>query len=336
MNKKLNNLQALRAFAALNVVLFHLIGTSASYGFGVDHLKIFEGWGFNGVDIFFVLSGFIMVYIQKDKTISPATFFIDRLTRIAPLYWLLTGTVLALTFIFPSIFRSDVSNIQIHSLASIFFMSQPLLEKMPVLYDGWTLEYEMLFYLSIAIGLFFRKKILTYPFVMLVISFLIIFNLIQTVAFEFLLGIFLGNLYLNIDNNKKIQLASLVIGLTWFFSTLIVFRWDGEIYTQRIIMYGLPSFLIIYGLLGIKQIHSGILTKLGDASYSIYLIQVFTIPAFYKIIKVIKLFDGVSHDFLAIICLISTAIGGYVLYELVEKHLTKWTRKIYFQDLSKI
>ena len=319
MNKKLNNLQALRAFAALNVVLFHLIGTSASYGFGVDHLKIFEGWGFNGVDIFFVLSGFIMVYIQKDKTISPATFFIDRLTRIAPLYWLLTGTVLALTFIFPSIFRSDVSNIQIHSLASIFFMSQPLLEKMPVLYDGWTLEYEMLFYLSIAIGLFFRKKILTYPFVMLVISFLIIFNLIQTVAFEFLLGIFLGNLYLNIDNNKKIQLASLVIGLTWFFSTLIVFRWDGEIYTQRIIMYGLPSFLIIYGLLGIKQIHSGILTKLGDASYSIYLIQVFTIPAFYKIIKVIKLFDGVSHDFLAIICLISTAIGGYVLYELVEE-----------------
>jgi peptidoglycan/LPS O-acetylase OafA/YrhL len=62
-----------------------------------------------------------------------------------------------------------------------------------------------------------------------------------------------------------------------------MFRWDGEIYTQRVIMYGLPSFLIIYGLLGIKQIHMGVLTKLGDASYSIYLIQVFTIPAFYKI-----------------------------------------------------
>ena len=212
MNKKLNNLQALRAFAALNVVLFHLIGASASYGFRVDHLKIFEGWGFNGVDIFFVLSGFIMVYIQKDKTISPIAFFIDRITRIAPLYWLLTGTVLALAYVFPSIFRSDVSNIKIHSLASIFFMSQSLLGKMPVLYDGWTLEYEMLFYLSIAIGLFFRTKNITYLFVMLVISFLTIFNFIQPVAFEFLLGIFVGNLNLNIDNNKNIQLASLVIG----------------------------------------------------------------------------------------------------------------------------
>jgi len=336
LHNKLNNLQALRAFAALNVVLFHIIGISKSYGFGVVGLKIFDGWGFNGVDIFFVLSGFIMVYIQRNKKISPAIFFIDRLTRIAPLYWLLTATVLALTYSFPSIFRSDFSDIQMHSLASIFFMSQLFLGKMPVLFDGWTLEYEILFYASITIGLFFHKKNLTYLFVMLLISFLMIFDLIQTVAFEFLLGIFLGNIYLNIENNKKIQLASLVVGLTWFISTLIVFRLESQIFTQRVIMYGLPSFLIIYGLLGINQIQRGVLTKLGDASYSIYLLQVFTIPAFYKLIKVIKVFDGVPHDFLAILCLISTAIGGYLMYELVEKHLTKWTRIIYFRFFWKI
>ena len=336
MNNKLNNLQALRAFAALNVVLFHLIGTSASYGFGVDHLKIFEGWGSNGVDIFFVLSGFIMVYIQKDKTLSPATFFIDRLTRIAPLYYLLTGLFLVLSYIFPFIFRGDISNIQIHSLTSIFFISQAFLGKMPVLFDGWTLEYEMLFYLSITVGLFFRNKNLTYLFVMLVISFLVILNLIQTVAFEFLLGIFLGNLYLKIDSNKKIQFISLVIGLIWFLSTLILFRLDGEIFTQRVIMYGLPSFLIIYGLIGVNQIQQGIFTKLGDASYSIYLIQVFSIPAFYKFIKFIKVFDGMHHDLLAILCLTSTAIGGDLVYELVEKNLIKWTRAIYFRNLSKI
>ena len=331
MSKTLNNLQALRAFAALNVVLFHIIGTSASYGFGVDHLKIFEGWGSNGVDIFFVLSGFIMVYIQRDKIISPATFIIDRLTRIAPLYYLLTGLALALTYALPSIFRGDISDIQIHSFASIFFLSQAFLGKMPVLFDGWTLEYEMLFYLSISIGLFFRIKKLTYLFVTLVISFLVIFNLIQAVALEFLLGLFLGALYLNVKTNNKIQLASFIIGLIWFISTLFVFRLDGGIFTQRVIAYGIPSFLIIYGLLGTNQIQQGVLTKLGDASYSIYLIQVFSISAFYKFIGSIGIFDGLPHDFLAILCLISTAIGGCLLYELVEKHLTKWTRKICFR-----
>ena len=167
MHQKLNNLQALRAFSALNVALFHVIGTSASYGFFIDYLKIFEGWGFNGVDIFFVLSGFIMVYIQRDKIISPFTFFIDRLTRIAPLYFILTITMAILINIFPSIFRMEYPDIKIHSLTSIFFMSQIFLGKMPVLFDGWTIEYEMFFYVTIAVGLLFSRKNITYLFIMI-------------------------------------------------------------------------------------------------------------------------------------------------------------------------
>ncbi|MBT8545253.1 acyltransferase [Polynucleobacter paneuropaeus] len=321
---KLNNLQALRAFAALNVVFFHILGTSASYGFGVNDLKIFEGWGFNGVDIFFVLSGFIMVYIRGEGAMSPITFFVHRLTRIAPLYWLLTTLVLALSLVAPSIFRSDIAGIKIHTIASMFFMSQPLLSKSPVLFDGWTLEYEMLFYLCIAIGMFFKKISVTHLFVMLCISFLIAIDLIQPVAFEFLLGIFCGTLYLNFRNNKRLQLICLLIGISCFASTLILFKMEGDIFSQRVIMYGLPSFLIIYGLLGVSQIKRGALTKLGDASYSIYLIQVFTIPAFYKFANA---FQGITNDMLAIACLLFTAIGGYLIHIFIEIKLTKYTRK---------
>jgi peptidoglycan/LPS O-acetylase OafA/YrhL len=69
----INNLQILRAFAAINVVLFHIIGTSVSYGQGVVQFSFLEGWGANGVDIFFVISGFVMVYTQLK---NPKSFFI--------------------------------------------------------------------------------------------------------------------------------------------------------------------------------------------------------------------------------------------------------------------
>lgn len=328
VNSKLNNLQALRAFAALNVVFFHILGTSTSYGFSVNHLKIFEGWGFNGVDIFFVLSGFIMVYIQRDGTINPIRFFIDRLTRIAPLYWFLTAAVLILTYIAPSIFRSDISDIQIHSTASFLFMSQTFLGKSPVLYDGWTLEYEMLFYLCISVGLCFKKIILTYLFTMLCISFLVAINAIEPVAFEFLLGMFAGTIYLNEKNDKRLQLFFLFIGVAWFSSTLILFKIDGAIFSHRVIMYGLPSFLIIYGLLGVSQIKEGVLTKLGDASYSIYLFQVFSIPAFYKFISFSQ---GINNDLMALICLLLTAIGGCLMHDLLETRLINLSRNFLFR-----
>ncbi|MDB2405246.1 acyltransferase family protein [bacterium] len=58
------NLQILRAFAALSVVLFHTIGTSSSYGFDTRWISYLEGWGASGVDVFFVISGFVMLYTQ--------------------------------------------------------------------------------------------------------------------------------------------------------------------------------------------------------------------------------------------------------------------------------
>nr|WP_076754713.1 acyltransferase family protein [Acinetobacter schindleri] len=70
----LSNIQILRAFAAINVVIFHVIGASLHYKIPATSLLFMKDWGQNGVDIFFVISGFIMVYIQEKKIEIPYLF----------------------------------------------------------------------------------------------------------------------------------------------------------------------------------------------------------------------------------------------------------------------
>ena len=334
MNKKINNLQALRAFAALNVVCYHITTISDNYGYGLDYLKFIVGWGYSGVDIFFVLSGFIMVYMLRNGGVAPIPFIIERLTRVVPFYWLLTIIFFFFEYTFPSLFENIDHDLLTHTLFSLFFFSQAFLGRMPVLFDGWSLEYEVLFYTCIAIGLSFSKNALAFLIVTIIISFLIIFCSIDAIAFEFLLGVLLGSIYLHIKKNIKLQLFSLFLGLTLYLLTIKTFRLSNEIFSHKILMYGLPSLMIIYGLLDIKQIKEGILTKLGDASFSIYLLQVFTIPTFYKILKYIKIADVVSNDLLAIACLLITVVGGYIIYELIEIHLMRWSRNLFLHPKS--
>ena len=84
------NLQLLRAFAAINVIIYHIIGTSVAYGYELNFINILSGWGANGVDIFFVISGFIMYFSQAQNPKTPIKFLKSRLIRIVPLYWLMT------------------------------------------------------------------------------------------------------------------------------------------------------------------------------------------------------------------------------------------------------
>jgi surface polysaccharide O-acyltransferase-like enzyme len=71
----LYNLQILRAFAALNVVYFHIIKSAESYRQPVVLFSFLDGWGANGVDVFFVISGFVMVYTQSVREKKALTFY---------------------------------------------------------------------------------------------------------------------------------------------------------------------------------------------------------------------------------------------------------------------
>ena len=120
------SIQYLRAIAALMVAANHAI----TYPFDVET-------GEQGVDIFFVISGFIMVYIMEKNQRSWSRFLKARFFRIAPLYYLCTIFAVIIGYI-------EIPNL-LHSIQTVTFIK--FYKTSPPLAVGWTLEYEFIFYL---------------------------------------------------------------------------------------------------------------------------------------------------------------------------------------------
>ena len=173
----IKNLQCLRAFAAINVVYFHTLLGSESYGKSVSLFSIIGTWGQNGVDIFFVLSGFVMIHTQIQNPKKIHEFYFSRLNRIVPIYWLITLFIVLIYFLLPDIFRNLTLDIK-KIISSLFFTSQIVTGEFPIIIVGWTLEWEMLFYFIFGLSLFLKdiRKIIILIFLFM----LLIFVLSQT------------------------------------------------------------------------------------------------------------------------------------------------------------
>lgn len=329
----LTNLQVLRAIAALNVVSLHTVVTSSAYHQDLILLRFFDGWGSNGIDIFFVLSGFVMAYILSKREIAPSHFLFERITRIAPLYYFLTGILLLLIILFPQLFRAmDSFDLSSRFAASVLFVSQLSFHSAPLLYDGWTLEFEMLFYLVLALGLFFRKNSWAILFCSVSIVMLIIFQNLNAIAVEFIFGMLAAILYLNASIARVFYWLLLTFGVIGLISSIFIDPQAGVIMELRYLRYGIPAFCIVLGAAGLPSIRSGLLSRLGDASYSIYLIQVFTIPFFYKVITLAlsdELLKNLYSDILAVSCIAMTAMVGIFIHRYCEIPLTQFCRGKY-------
>ncbi|MGB8184237.1 MAG: acyltransferase, partial [Pseudolabrys sp.] len=150
---RLYSLQVLRAVAAVAVVFSHFQFDMARYvtqSTGLPNLMI----GNAGVDLFFVISGFVIVYASEHLFAQPAgqwTFLQHRLIRIVPLYWIVTIVYIAIAFAAP-VFEKAYSVVTI--LGSFFFIPVPRLDGIvePIVGQGWTLNYEMLFYVVFAVA----------------------------------------------------------------------------------------------------------------------------------------------------------------------------------------
>ena len=309
------NLQLLRAFAALNVVVFHTIGTADSYGYETNLISYLEGWGANGVDIFFVISGFVMLYTQLDNKKTVKDFLILRAIRIIPIYWLLTFTIITIYIVVPSAFREMVVSTE-WALASLGFMATAILGKFPIVYLGWTLELEMLFYLVFGLSLWFRSWAVTLSVTSLALIG-IAFAVSNFILLEFLAGLLIALLFKRNGFNSFGKVSLVLGGLLLSLSISEEVR---ELVESRIILWGLPSIFIVYGAVAAPQINSKLGKLLGDASYSIYLIQMLSIPIFYKLLVVLGIES--SNDFLALACLVATTIAGTVMHLFIEKPMT--------------
>lgn len=318
----INNIQALRAFAAINVVLFHIIETSASYSKSVDFFGHLQGWGANGVDIFFVISGFVMLQTQLLQRRSPYQFLKSRVIRIIPIYWCVTLFVLCIYVFLPSAFREMVVT-PTWLFSSLFFTSSLFTDNHPIVYVGWTLEWEMLFYIIFSVSLFFKTQLLKTGFVAISICFAS-FLVNNFIAVEFLFGMLVACIYRFFSPGRIQGAIILFLGASLLFLSISPAVAGLEL--NRVIIWGLPSFLIVCGSQYCPQVKSHLFTYLGDASYSIYLVQVLTIPAFYKLSsKILRDWNG---DVLVVFCLISTIAFGCIIYSLIEKPTTAKIKRI--------
>ena len=314
----LNNLQILRAFAALNVVMFHIIAVVEESGSHIPGLMFLKGWGANGIDIFFILSGFIMVYIAEKRPRNPGEFLTNRVVRIVPIYWILTA-VGCLAIFAAGDFRGEPISIDA-MLSSFAFLTRWTTLDMPILYVGWTLEWEMLFYLIFGVSLFLKSKTAQFILPLMVLLGLVVFAGQDPIILEFGFGMILAKIYkIQAIKSKAAMFAALgtagLLASIWIKPDL-----------PQIILWGVPSVFLILGLVNLKQWNSKVGVHLGNASYSIYLIQVFTIPIFYKIAN--KVTPDLPPFLLAMGCLLATAIAGSLCHLIVEKPVHKFvTRK---------
>ena len=318
----LTNIQILRAIAAINVIIAHSIYFAISNNFNSTFALFFKDWGTNGVDIFFVISGFIIYYIHKRNNRSGFDFILQRMKRIIPLYWFYSLVLFIFFNLFPILFNKFSTDFN-HLFLSLFFLSDIFFNKFPVYPLGWTLEIEFFYYLifGLFIILIGNKKY----FLFFIILFIILSSWkINSIFIEFLFGVLIGTIFFS--NNKKLKYimskfsyAILLTGIISLFLSLFI-----SLNYNRIVLYGIPSFFIVLAAVFLKQNSNKILIFLGNASYSIYLTHFLILGIFFKLAKF--LIPNFDPTILVLFSIIICLLIGSALYLIIEKRIIKYLR----------
>ncbi|MEO5329756.1 MAG: acyltransferase [Magnetococcus sp. THC-1_WYH] len=316
----ISNLQILRAFAALNVVFGHIIGNAEYYNYDTSFSFTLAGWASSGVDIFFVISGFVMLFTQLEHKRSVTDFITSRIIRIVPIYWLITTIIILTKLFIPNSFRTMVITAK-KTLASYTFLSGAIGDDYPIVGVGWTLEWEMLFYLVFGLSLWFRTWTASLASVVFGLTAFAV-STSNYIVMEFVFGLFAALAYKKFLVKPHFGIVMLSCGVIFLLVSISPFI--RETFENRVLLYGIPSLLIVYGVVTIEQFRSKFGELLGDASYCIYLLQMPLIPIFYKLVA--KLDLSLNNDLIAVFCLLFTALGGIVMHLIIEKPLTRFLK----------
>lgn len=336
MKKNYLSVQALRGVGALLVVVFHAV-IMLRDRLGVD-VPMFSA-GAAGVDLFFAISGFIMVVATRDgwgKAGQAVPFLKRRLIRILPLYWLMTTVKLAILVVGGHALLTSWHTVASYLLIPAWNDKQ---EVYPVLILGWTLFFEMFFYLLFAAMLWTQKNPL-WPLTGLLLVLAVVgfvgapfaaapLRLLDLQLLEFVLGMWIAHWVLA-GHRLAVPLAwglvPLCLGIIFLTNALPMAMTD----SYRLFFWGIPSAVLLVAVLAVDDHalwRSRLLRGVGDASYAIYLTHDFAISAVRVVIEKLH-FSGNSAVVVGIMLSLAVAsIGGYLVHRLLEKPMTDWLRK---------
>lgn len=327
------SIQYLRALAAFGVAVFHL-----GQIFGYE-LK----FGAAGVDIFFVISGFIMWMVTRNRETGPAGFAARRLIRIVPLYWLVTLTLAAGAALKPNLFPLDHPTAP-HVILSLLFIPHPLPDSpkwMPLVTQGWTLNYEMYFYFLVALSLMGWRKLQFY-FLNAVLLACVAYGYLahagageiysesrhvytSPLLLEFLTGIYICRAWLKgrlLGRNPAylaiaLGIVALAADVAFHFSY------------ARILRQGAPATLIVLGMVSLEYAKAlprwNWLKFLGDASYSIYLVHYL---AWLAVSIVVARLGVALNSAVYLATLASALLAGSLTYAFVEKPVIRFLHRV--------
>lgn len=334
VSAKLAWVEASRGFAATAVVVYHVV-RHFNQNQPLPIFKHIFQFGHAGVDLFFVLSGFIILFVHIDDIGNPKRIwrYIERrLTRILPAYWVAVMLTGGLAFAGGhSISMSDIA----WAIAPVPNFSEPILSV------AWTLQYELVFYVMFAVSILNRSvgAVLMLAWLLVILGCAIgSVTLPVPGAFYGLFGIefFAGMAvaYRLRRGNLPMRNIVLVVGIVLFAGLAVSedLGWfDGYGSIARL-AYGMASTLAIAGAAeASRESHVRvpfILRTLGSASYSLYLFQFVFIGIEWKIWQFLKLGATLSPSVGCALFSVLTLGGGIGMSRLVEYPLMNRLRHL--------
>ncbi len=327
--RKLNSIRILRAIAATTVIVHHVMITNGT------------AFGAFRVDIFFVLSGFVIALALGAGTMTVRDFVASRVARIVPLYWVMTLVVFCGAILRPDLFNSTTASVS-ELLKSLFFIPyhKENGQLFPMLFVGWTLNYEMLFYAISALALLLLRE-RRFAFITLALGVIFFVATIthsshavgqflaQDRLLEFPLGIAAWMIW---KRNMRVPLVLAVPGVfaMYVLMTYVEWAWPDS---SPLVRNGLPSFCLVWCALSLEGLISDnpltrALAFIGDASYATYLSHPFVVESMRKLVpRVVHGFD-VRTPIGAMLAIICATCVGCLFYKFVDKPLYKAVRRM--------
>lgn len=328
-----SNIQLLRFVAASLVAGAHAMTVASGYQLPAGHPAVLLA-GF-GVDLFFVISGFIMVWTSADsagRAHAAGTFVKRRIIRIVPLYWLITSLMVALLAFAPQLFHHLTLD-PWHAAASYAFIPypNPFGDAQPLVAVGWTLSYEMYFYFIFALALLLPTRSLVIAVSLYFLAAVWIGGAIEKtpvtdvltgkLLLEFVFGCWVATAIRGgLTLAKPLSLIALIV-----CAAAPLMPGFADLYmSERALAGGILSALLLWAMVSLELRREFVspprLAALGDSTYALYLTHTLVIIGIYRLV-------GEGHAWSIPLAWFAAVIAAQIVYLFVEFPVTDFLKR---------